>query len=95
MKYTAISLLSTLLYTGIGIRDVAAVDSVVDLSYTKLQGAAQEIGITQWLGVRFAAPPLGPLRFAAPQDPPSTTSLVDATKVGDEAVPVSPYHRPC
>ena len=95
MKYTAISLLSTLLYTGIGIRDVAAVDSVVDLSYTKLQGAAQEIGITQWLGVRFAAPPLGPLRFAAPQDPPSTTSLVDATKVGGEALPVSPYHRPC
>ena len=90
MKYTAISLLSTLLYTGIGIRDVAAVDSLVDLSYTKLQGAAQEIGVTQWLGVRFAAPPLGSLRFAAPQDPPSTTSVVDATKVGGEAISVVP-----
>ncbi len=81
MKYTYVSILSTLLYAGIGIRDVVAVDPLVDLGYTRLQGAAQQIGVTQWLGVRFAAPPLGQLRFAAPQDPESTADVVDASKV--------------
>ena len=81
MRCTSISLASTLLYAGIGIRDVGAVDPLVDLGYSKVQGAAQQIGITQWLGVRFAAPPLGQLRFAAPQDPEPTVDIVDATKV--------------
>ncbi|KAK8065063.1 hypothetical protein PG997_011810 [Apiospora hydei] len=49
----------------------AAVDSLVDLNYTKVQGAALANGATQWLGVRYAAAPLGDLRFAAPIDPPA------------------------
>lgn len=58
------------------------VDTLVDLGYTKVQGAAQQNGVTQWLGVRFAAPPVGDLRFAAPVDPPSTNgTTVDATRV--------------
>ncbi|KAK1976539.1 carboxylesterase [Colletotrichum cereale] len=59
---------------------VQAVDPFVDLGYTTLQGVAEPGGATRWLGVRYAAPPLGQLRFAAPEDPPSTTEMVDASK---------------
>ncbi|KXH49403.1 carboxylesterase [Colletotrichum nymphaeae SA-01] len=61
------------------IGQVQAVDPLVDLGYTKLQGVAEQGGATRWLGVRFAAPPLGQLRFAAPVDPPNTTDIVDAS----------------
>ncbi|GAB7356298.1 hypothetical protein MBLNU459_g7099t1 [Dothideomycetes sp. NU459] len=46
-----------------------AVDTLVDVSYTKYKGTALQNGVTQWLGLRYAAPPLGDLRFAPPQDP--------------------------
>ncbi|KLU82420.1 para-nitrobenzyl esterase [Magnaporthiopsis poae ATCC 64411] len=60
---------------------VGAVDPLVDLGYTKVQGVAEAGGATRWLGVRYAAPPLGVLRFAAPTDPPSTNGTVeDASK---------------
>ncbi|TDZ29463.1 Para-nitrobenzyl esterase [Colletotrichum spinosum] len=58
---------------------VHAVDPLVDLGYTKLQGVAEAGGATRWLGVRYAAPPVGPLRFAAPVDPPNATDVVDAS----------------
>ncbi|KXH30585.1 carboxylesterase [Colletotrichum salicis] len=61
------------------IGQVQAVDPLVDLGYTKLQGVAEQGGATRWLGVRFAAPPVGQLRFAAPVDPPTTTDVVDAS----------------
>ncbi|KZL82241.1 para-nitrobenzyl esterase [Colletotrichum incanum] len=61
------------------IGQIQAVDPLVDLGYTKLQGVAEPGGATRWLGVRYAAPPLGQLRFAAPVDPPSTTDIVDAS----------------
>ncbi|KAH8882565.1 carboxylesterase [Thozetella sp. PMI_491] len=80
MKYRAGSLVPALLYAGALLPSVGAVDPLVDLGYTKLQGVAEQIGVTQWLGVRFAAPPLGQLRFAAPVDPQPTTDVVDATK---------------
>ncbi|KAL0937770.1 para-nitrobenzyl esterase [Colletotrichum truncatum] len=69
-----VSLLTTTL-----IGQVQAVDPLVDLGYTKLQGVAEPGGATRWLGVRYAAPPLGQLRFAAPTDPPNTTDIVDAS----------------
>ncbi|KAL8382257.1 hypothetical protein RB595_006173 [Gaeumannomyces hyphopodioides] len=60
---------------------VQAVDSLVDLGYTKVQGVAESGGATRWLGVRYAAPPLGALRFAAPIDPkPTNGTAEDASK---------------
>lgn len=58
---------------------VAAVDPLVKLNYTSYEGTALANGISQWLGLRYAAPPVGDLRFAAPQDPPvnSTTQIAD------------------
>ena len=47
----------------------AAVNPLVDLGYTKYLGTAIPAGITQWLGIRYAAPPVGDLRFRAPADP--------------------------
>lgn len=61
---------------------VQAVDPVVDLSYGKYKGKALGNGITQWLGVRFAAPPLRDLRFTPPHDPPRQHEVQDASEVG-------------
>ncbi|MCJ1393470.1 hypothetical protein MMC18_006345 [Xylographa bjoerkii] len=47
-----------------------AVDKVVSLTYGKYQGTVLANGLTSWLGIRYAAAPVGNLRFAAPQDPP-------------------------
>lgn len=44
----------------------------VDLGYTQYEGYKLPSGINQWLGMRYAAPPLGELRFKAPQDPPKS-----------------------
>jgi hypothetical protein len=33
---------------------VGAVDTIVDLSYSKYEGTALPGGITQWLGIRYA-----------------------------------------
>lgn len=41
----------------------------VDLGYSKYRGVAANGGVNQYLGMRFAAPPLGDLRFRAPRDP--------------------------
>lgn len=54
---------------------------VVHLGYSKYQGVSLENGISQWLGIRYAAPPVGDLRFRAPQDPIKNTELQTADKV--------------
>ncbi|KUJ10568.1 triacylglycerol lipase-like protein [Mollisia scopiformis] len=41
----------------------------VDLGYSTYQGANGASGVSQWLGIRYAAAPIGNLRFRAPQDP--------------------------
>jgi carboxylesterase type B len=60
---------------------VGAVDPLVKLGYTSYQGMALGNGISQWLGLRYAAAPVGDLRFAAPQDPPKNSSVQIANKV--------------
>ncbi|EQL04236.1 Carboxylesterase, type B [Ophiocordyceps sinensis CO18] len=60
----------------------AAVNSTVDLSYSKYRGVSLENGISQWLGIRFAAPPVGSLRFMPPRDPPRTAEVQEADKHG-------------
>ena len=55
--------------------------AVVDLGYTKYQGDTYPGGISQWLGIRYAQPPVGDLRFAAPQDITGDGTLQMATKV--------------
>lgn len=63
------------------IPSIVALDTVVHLGYASYRGQALPNGITQWLGLRYAAPPLGALRFAAPQDPLLRLGIQDATQV--------------
>jgi hypothetical protein len=49
---------------------VSAVAPTVDFSYSKYKGKDVGNGVTRWLGMRYAAPPVGALRFMPPQDPP-------------------------
>ncbi|KJZ77636.1 hypothetical protein HIM_02813 [Hirsutella minnesotensis 3608] len=61
---------------------VAAVNTTVELSYSRYRGVELSNGISQWLGIRFAAPPVGRLRFMPPQDPARTSELQMADKHG-------------
>ena len=56
---------------------------VIDLGYAKYRGKALDTGVNEYLGIRFAAPPVGNLRWRAPQDPPleSSQGVQDATEV--------------
>lgn len=56
-------------------------DLFVDLGYSRYSGKSFKDGTTQWLGIRYAAPPVGSLRFAAPQDPLPNTTIQAANEV--------------
>lgn len=53
----------------------------VQLDYATYQGVRLDAGVDQYLGMRFAAPPLGDLRFRAPQDPGKASTIQDASAV--------------
>ncbi|KAF8250375.1 Esta [Wilcoxina mikolae CBS 423.85] len=55
---------------------------IVDLGYARYHGTTLDIGVNQYLGMRFAAPPVGDLRFRAPEDPEKTLDIQDATSFG-------------
>ena len=65
---------------------VQATDPLVSLDYTSYRGVALDNGITQWLGIRYAAPPLGDLRFTAPQDPLHNDTVQEANQVRFEVL---------
>ncbi|GME64877.1 Carboxylesterase type B [Neofusicoccum parvum] len=83
MRTTTFSLLATAASLA------AAVDPLVDVGYAKYQGFADG-DVTKWLGVRFAAAPVGDLRFQAPQDPEPIADVVDASTQG----PICPPQQP-
>lgn len=56
-------------------------EGIVDLGYSKYQGTVLEAGVNQYIGIRFAAPPLGNLRWRAPIDPYPTSGIQNATAV--------------
>ncbi len=66
---------------GLGLNHKTSSREVVNLGYSKYQGQAVGGGISQWLGIRYAAPPLGELRFAAPQAPLQNDTLQQANQV--------------
>ncbi|TKA39073.1 hypothetical protein B0A54_09670 [Friedmanniomyces endolithicus] len=51
------------------------ISTTVDLGYSKYEGYTAQ-NVNQWLGIRFAAPPTGDLRWRAPQPPPLNNSAV-------------------
>ncbi|KAE9363534.1 alpha/beta-hydrolase [Stipitochalara longipes BDJ] len=52
---------------------------VVDLGYSKYRGTTLSSGVNQYVGMRYAAPPVGPLRFRAPAAPLTRTGVQNAT----------------
>ncbi|KAK3704165.1 hypothetical protein LTR37_014005 [Vermiconidia calcicola] len=76
-------------------------DYVIDLGYTKYRGALNDSfpNIVNYYNIRYAAPPLGSLRWQAPMDIEShtsmsnTSSIQDATVRGPTCVQGVPYWR--
>ncbi|RAL07457.1 putative triacylglycerol lipase [Aspergillus homomorphus CBS 101889] len=66
----------------------------VDLGYSQYRGQALANGIVQWLGIRYAAPPVGSLRFAAPQDPERKEGIQTALQHGPLCIPTDQYPIP-
>ena len=59
-----------------------AVYPVVELGYGKYSGTSLENGLTQWLGMRYAAAPTGENRFSAPKVPDPFDGVVAASTYG-------------
>lgn len=70
---------------------VRAVDTLVDVGYAQYRGAVVDpaLEVSAWKGIQYGKPPVGNLRFAAPQDP-EVTGVIDATKHGATCPPRSP-----
>ena len=54
---------------------------IVDTSNGPVRGISDGV-VSAWLGIRYAAPPTGDLRWRAPQPPARWTEPADATAVG-------------
>jgi hypothetical protein len=54
---------------------------IVKLGYAQYQGKTLSSGVNQYLGMRFAAPPIGDLRFRAPTSPLPGAGVQNATSV--------------
>ncbi|KAL4969240.1 putative triacylglycerol lipase [Aspergillus stella-maris] len=67
---------------------------VVDLGYAQYRGQTLSNGIAQWLGIRYAAPPLGSLRFSAPQNPEVVGEVQDASQHGPLCISTDEYPIP-
>ncbi|KAJ6783830.1 hypothetical protein PWT90_09290 [Aphanocladium album] len=63
-----------------------AVPETVSLPYANYTGLALPNGITQWLGMRYAAPPTGNRRFRPPEDPEVETTAQSANSHGDNCL---------
>ncbi|KAH7906676.1 Alpha/Beta hydrolase protein [Hygrophoropsis aurantiaca] len=54
---------------------------IVDLGYAQYQGSVDiNTNITSFLSIRYAAPPIGNLRFSAPQPPANISGVQQATE---------------
>ncbi|KAL4933186.1 Alpha/Beta hydrolase protein [Aspergillus undulatus] len=55
-----------------------AASSVINLGYTKYKGTALSSVVSQFLGMRYAEPPVGDLRWRAPRDPSTRSGVQSA-----------------
>ncbi|KZO90677.1 cholinesterase [Calocera viscosa TUFC12733] len=70
-----------------GLPSAGAVDPLVNLGYSSYRGVGYSTGVTEWLGIRFAAPPLGELRWRAPEAPLQNEAVIDADTHGPICLP--------
>ncbi|KAJ7235607.1 Alpha/Beta hydrolase protein [Mycena haematopus] len=74
-------LVGTVLLTAAALAEAQSVPApIIDVGYTQYRGFVDTTtNITQFLGMRYAAPPIGDLRFRAPQAPPTEAGVQSAT----------------
>lgn len=66
-------------------------DSVAQIPQGKLRGRDLDDGVTAFMGIPYAAPPVGPLRWKPPQPPASWDGIRDATRAGARCIQHAPY----
>ena len=78
-----------LLLALLGLPAIAAAETPLTLSVETgtLRGAAED-GVASWKGIPFAAPPVGPLRWRAPQPAAPWKGLRDAAAYGHDCMQV-------
>lgn len=64
------------------------VTSLVDVGYAKYKGTTLKADVNQFLGIRFAAPPLGDMRWRAPAPPKRVAGIQSAEEVSLSSNPV-------
>ena len=69
------------MFSKVAFADTPVLTKVVKTSNGPVQGLVEN-GIQTFKGLRYAAPPLGPLRFMPPQKPKPWTQTAEATKLG-------------
>jgi para-nitrobenzyl esterase len=69
------------MFTRVAFADPPVATKVVKTSNGPVQGLVEN-GVQTFKGLRYAAPPLGPLRFMPPQKPKPWTEVADATRLG-------------
>uniref|UniRef100_A0A8H7TVS9 Carboxylic ester hydrolase n=1 Tax=Bionectria ochroleuca TaxID=29856 RepID=A0A8H7TVS9_BIOOC len=90
-----VNMIPILLAVCLLVTSATAVPQIVDLSYRQYRGQELQNGLTQWLGIQYAAPPIGDLRFRPPQDPPVVQGVQDAYHYGPVCLRTGqdPYYK--
>ncbi|KAJ5052012.1 uncharacterized protein L3040_001772 [Drepanopeziza brunnea f. sp. 'multigermtubi'] len=66
--------------------------SIVDLGYSIYEGVKLDSGVDRFLGMRYAASPVGDLRFRAPVKAQNTTGMQAATAFGPLCLSTGVYY---
>ncbi|KAJ7182323.1 Alpha/Beta hydrolase protein [Mycena crocata] len=62
----------------------ASASPIIDLGYAQYQGGVNaSTNVTTFLGIKYAAAPIGDLRFSAPHPPPHIAGVQQATELPD------------
>ncbi|KZT60898.1 alpha/beta-hydrolase [Calocera cornea HHB12733] len=81
--HVALALLATLLVSGTNASPLARDDgTLITTSQGSVQGTLVSSSVRQWLGIPYASPPTGTLRFQPPQSAPSRSGTLSATTFG-------------
>ncbi|CAG8926009.1 unnamed protein product [Penicillium salamii] len=83
-----ISLLTATLFGVLAFASPSKRPIPVDLGYSRYQGVSLSNGVDQYLGISYAKPPLGNLRFRAPESPERADGILDASSFGPLCVGV-------
>lgn len=67
---------------------VPEVTAVIETRHGRVQGLVHD-GVHSFLGIRYAAPPVGPLRFLPPRAPTPWTTIADCSSYGAPAMQIA------